>query len=202
MSAVPVTDRDAKRLSTELNRADTAESAASGEPSTEPTARTPETTEQMVTVQKPRRYRRRKPEVGSAPPAVDENPLRAIVDSAKELGIQFKTEPWTFADLMEWAEKTRAARTEAQCRSLDNWIKQMEAQVQAESLYRRTVQAGRETLVRFALAMILVIGAVGGVLAGVLLSLDADQVTQYMAPITGLAGIAVGYFFGRASQSP
>jgi hypothetical protein len=31
----------------------------------------------------------------------------------------------------------------------------------------------------------------------------AEAVTQYMAPITGLAGIAVGYFFGRASnQAP
>jgi hypothetical protein len=55
--------------------------------------------------------------------------------------------------------------------------------------------------VRFGLALILVVGSVGGVIVGIAVGLQASTIAQFLAPITGLAGIAVGYFFGRSSQA-
>lgn len=54
---------------------------------------------------------------------------------------------------------------------------------------------------RALLTLMLVAGLLVIVLVGMLTDKDAEEVTQYAAPISGLAGIAVGYWFGTEQRS-
>lgn len=58
-----------------------------------------------------------------------------------------------------------------------------------------------EARLRGMLAVLLVLGSMGGVLYGLFKQMDPESLTQYLAPVTGLAGIVVGYFFGRESKA-
>jgi hypothetical protein len=41
-----------------------------------------------------------------------------------------------------------------------------------------------------------------GIVLGIAKGIPAGNLTQYLTPISGLAGIAIGYFFGRNSSAP
>jgi hypothetical protein len=49
---------------------------------------------------------------------------------------------------------------------------------------------------RFVLALILVLATVIIVVVGVIQQMDPQDLHQYLSPITGLTGAAVGYWFG------
>jgi hypothetical protein len=110
---------------------------------------------------------------------IGDTTLVDTIAAAQMLGID--ATKWSFEQLMD-ANKT-----------LRDYSKEREIRA------REAAMADRETRVRFALALLLVFGSVTGVFVGIVAGLPADQVAQFRAPITGLAGIAVGYFFGRAS---
>ena len=146
---------------------------------------------------------------GEGRPISTDNPLADIIETARTLGIDVSG--WTFEQLMQVTQISREYRSELQERDAERaeklqrfraetMAREQELQLQARQAERSDVFQGRETLVRFTIALILVMGAVFGVLFGIIEGLNADEVAQYLAPITGLAGIAVGYFFGRASQ--
>jgi|SRR5215467_180491 len=64
-----------------------------------------------------------------------------------------------------------------------------------------------EAYMRSGLAGILVLGTIAAVFVGIIRGIPGSDLSQYLAPVTGLAGLAVGYFFGRGSlggdkQSP
>jgi hypothetical protein len=65
---------------------------------------------------------------------------------------------------------------------------------------RRRVEAV-EAYMRVGLASILVIGTLATVLVGILLHISPQNLAQYLAPVSGLAGIAVGYFFGKVASN-
>src|SRR5215469_5477856 len=66
--------------------------------------------------------------------------------------------------------------------------------------YRDTNRvATLEAYMRAALAAILVVGTIAAVFVGILRGITGSDLAQYLAPITGLAGLAVGYFFGRGA---
>jgi hypothetical protein len=56
--------------------------------------------------------------------------------------------------------------------------------------------------VRTTLAIILVVGLFVVVGVGVLNSVTAAQLSPLVAPLAGLTGIAVGYFFGQGAGPP
>jgi hypothetical protein len=56
-----------------------------------------------------------------------------------------------------------------------------------------------EAYMRAFLAAALVLGTLSIVAYGVIARRPADVLVQYLAPITGLAGLAVGYFFGQSA---
>lgn len=124
--------------------------------------------------------------------------LSDLTVATQRLGVDVTS--WDFKQLssfiqqaVQFQREQRAQEEEVAARQ-----RQLDAQTSAtENEYRLKT---RETNVRFAIAMILILGAVVGVFAGIVSGMDASEVAQYIAPITGLAGIAVGYFFGRATQ--
>jgi hypothetical protein len=123
---------------------------------------------------------RTQPPTDSEPGPIGDSTLVDTIAAARSLGIDATS--WSFEQLME-ANKT-----------LREYSKER------ENRERQAELDNRETIVRFTLALLLVLGSVLGVFAGIVAGLGADEVAQFLAPITGLAGIAVGYFFGRASQ--
>jgi hypothetical protein len=69
--------------------------------------------------------------------------------------------------------------------------------------YRDTYRVERaEGYTRLGLALLLVIGTLGLILFGIGTGIEPERLSQYLSPISGLAGIAVGYFFGRGSMGP
>lgn len=62
--------------------------------------------------------------------------------------------------------------------------------------------AVREAQMRVFLAGALVLGTIAAVLLGVILQLDPQKLSLLLTPVSGLAGIAVGYFFGRGASTP
>lgn len=139
--------------------------------------------------------------------------LRAGVDAAKNLGLDLnKFSSEQLLDLAQSAREHRvlvakddaerqaeAKRREYQA-NLQHEAEKSKAELQ-ELAERRT--ARRESLEAYArvfLAAALVLGSIGGVLVGVLGEVPAEELTQILAPISGLAGIAIGYFFGRGSR--
>jgi NAD/NADP transhydrogenase beta subunit len=106
----------------------------------------------------------------------------------------------SFQELMELLTQAREY-TERNRRELAEQHAREEAAKLGGELSRERVKIeSREAWVRFSLATLLIVGAVLGVLLAIAIGLDAQSVAQYLAPISGLAGIAVGYFFGRQSQ--
>jgi hypothetical protein len=69
-------------------------------------------------------------------------------------------------------------------------LRSRESRVKTVEVYFRT---GLTLLLVAVLAVAILVGIVEGVPAG--------NLTQYLTPISGLAGIAIGYFFGRGSES-
>ena len=65
---------------------------------------------------------------------------------------------------------------------------------------RRRVEAV-EAYMRVTLASLLVIGTLGAVFVGIVVRINPQNLAQYLAPVSGLAGIAVGYFFGKVAST-
>jgi hypothetical protein len=57
-----------------------------------------------------------------------------------------------------------------------------------------------EAYMRVGLTSLLVIGTLVAVGFGIWLHVDQATLTQYLAPVSGLTGIAVGYFFGKVAR--
>jgi hypothetical protein len=135
---------------------------------------------------------------GFEPPPSVEDAFRGVAAAAEAAGIDLKK--LSFDELMRLYETTREyeARMQRDHREYEQAGQELKARNTAadrEARFRTV-----ETTVRSVLAGILLIGSVGGVFYGVASGTPAQELTQYLAPITGLAGIAIGYFFGRQSQ--
>lgn len=116
---------------------------------------------------------------------VDEEALEAQLEKDRMLSRQSAR----FTE-MEKEEELRRAVEEREAEH------QMRAKVfQAESRI-----AVLEAYMRAGLAALLVAGLLFAVLFSVLKDVNPSDVAQYLAPISGLAGLAVGYFFGRGSS--
>lgn len=154
--------------------------------------------------------------------------VAAVTDARDKLGIDVDVR-WGVEQLQAVAERRTAARDKAETRQieqdallgqkelailrlqgelqsrdrdidarLEKQRRELEAQGATETRTERL--AYRETWVRFILALLLVAGTLGIVLTGVIGNQSPEEVAQYVAPIAGLSGIAIGYFFGRSSQ--
>ena len=145
----------------------------------------------------------------SEPPPSVEDAFRGVAAAAEAAGVDLKK--LSFDELMRLYETTREyeARMQREHRDYERANREHELQrtINIRELAARNTIADREarfrtveTTVRSVLAGILLIGSVGGVFYGVASGTPAQELTQYLAPITGLAGIAIGYFFGRQSQ--
>jgi hypothetical protein len=152
---------------------------------------------------------------GDAPPSVDdetnfdEDLIRAgveiheIVGAAQLIGVK----SMTFDQLMTYINSRNEyqARAYADTEAVDRSRREHELQVQSRQndLHDKQQDANRiivEARYRALLATILVVGVAAGVLYGLLARVPADQLSQYLAPISGLAGIVVGYLFGREAK--
>lgn len=72
-----------------------------------------------------------------------------------------------------------------------------ERKIRARELRVRSVEVYFRTALTLILVMILAIAIFVGIIKGV----PAGNLTEYLTPISGLAGIAIGYFFGRGTDS-
>jgi len=146
---------------------------------------------------------------GFEPPPSVEDAFRGVAAAAEAAGIDLKK--LSFDELMRLYETTREyeARMQREHREYEQAGQEYDLQrtINLRELDDKKAIADREAkfrtveaTVRSVLAGILLIGSVGGVFYGVASGTPAQELTQYLAPITGLAGIAIGYFFGRQSQ--
>jgi len=112
------------------------------------------------------------------------------------------------SETLQGRRATRAADTRDQ-RMHESQAAQLEALVQArirdddlaDRVYESHGRVARlDAYMRALLATLLVLGTLGIVFWGVVSGVDAERLAQYVAPIAGLAGLAVGYFFGRTSS--
>lgn len=77
---------------------------------------------------------------------------------------------------------------------------------QVEAIYRAgcddAVQAERRMEARVRTAVLVIVVAVVAALSvlALVLRLDAQQFTLYLAPVTGMAGTVLGYWFGAAGR--
>jgi hypothetical protein len=129
---------------------------------------------------------------GTLAPEAREIWLAKIADKGARTETQVRLE----ADA---AREERAFEQEMQRRDMDaKWTeRQHELALQADRRLYRLVFI--ESIMRAVLAAILVFGTVGAVFYGIWEGVDSDTLSQYLAPVTGLAGLAVGYFFARAT---
>jgi hypothetical protein len=123
--------------------------------------------------------------------------IQSIALAARAAGINLSS--LSFDELMEIIRQTRGYTEQLRRENLEAKEREQMAEVEARTVLARVEIQKREAQVRFGLATLLVAGAVLGVVLAIALDLDAQAVAQYLAPISGLAGIAVGYFFGRQS---
>lgn len=124
--------------------------------------------------------------------------LGAIVEMAQKAGIDLSR--FEFSDLMELLTQAREYTEQVRREGAEQAARERAADLEARLSEERVKIESREAWVRFSLALLLIFGAVSGVILAIAIGLDAQAVAQYLAPISGLAGIAVGYFFGRQSQ--
>lgn len=143
--------------------------------------------------------------------------FRRLAEAARATGIDVSQ--LSFDELMQLADLARDSEAQrrafdaealTRARTLDLEFREQQARVESEAREAKIREdaarreAGvrlQEHRVRAGLAALLVLGAVGGVVWGIARGLPAEELAQYLAPISGLAGIAVGYFFGRQSSS-
>jgi hypothetical protein len=124
--------------------------------------------------------------------------LGAIVEMAQRAGIDLSR--FEFSDLMELLTQAREYTEQVRREDAEQAARVKAADLEGRLSEERVKIESREAWVRFSLALLLIFGAVSGVILAIAIGLDAEAVAQYLAPISGLAGIAVGYFFGRQSQ--
>ena len=79
-----------------------------------------------------------------------------------------------------------------------------EEQLKMRAEYQRHLLwvARWDARMRMTLAIILVVGLFGVVAIGVFNEQAATELSPLVAPLAGLAGLAVGYFFGQGSGPP
>jgi hypothetical protein len=66
--------------------------------------------------------------------------------------------------------------------------------LRSRELRVKTIEVYFRTLITAILVLILA----AAIFVGILKKIPAQDMAEYLAPISGLAGIAIGYFFGRA----
>lgn len=71
-----------------------------------------------------------------------------------------------------------------------------ELRIQARELRVKSIEIYFRTILTLLLVIILATAIFVGIIKGV----PAGNLTQYLTPISGLAGIAIGYFFGRGAE--
>ncbi len=141
--------------------------------------------------------------------------IREVVESARALGLK----DITFDQVMTFIEAKREyqaraysdteavdkRRQEQELLALERQIKldadEREARARERSQERSEKRIIEEARLRAILALVVVAGMLTGVLYGLFYKVAAQDLTQYLAPMTGLAGIVVGYFFGREYKS-
>jgi hypothetical protein len=125
----------------------------------------------------------------------------AVVEASKALGN--RKDLRSLEAELEQEERVRQAELDAEERQQER-LAQRAGQEQrlTERVYaQRARVAWIEAWIRAGLAVLLVAGTVAAVFLGIAMRLDPEQLAQYLAPITGLAGLAVGYIFGRGAAS-
>ena len=114
-----------------------------------------------------------------------------------------------FEDFRQLVEEQRPylAGAYEDAKKLAEREQEMKVEATAREVEARRLAADRdaklrsfEAWVRFVLALFLILGTVLTLFYGLIRGLPASDLSQYLAPVSGLAGIAVGYFFGRESS--
>jgi hypothetical protein len=77
---------------------------------------------------------------------------------------------------------------------------QVEAIYQAGCDDAAAAERRMEALVRTAVLVVVVAAVAALSIAALVLRLDAQQFTVYLAPVTGMAGTVLGYWFGAAGR--
>ncbi|WP_435207672.1 hypothetical protein [Micromonospora sp. bgisy143] len=102
--------------------------------------------------------------------------------------------------LLQSLERTiRFALEDARTRQA---FEQQEQQSSATSSLRNRAFLHRSRLetMRFGVAILLIVALFGVIIAGVLRDAEGDSVAQFAAPVSGLAGIAIGWLFSGRDQ--
>jgi hypothetical protein len=100
----------------------------------------------------------------------------------------------------EAMEAEQRARQSARLDKLEYKIRAAELNQKLKLRSRELRIKTVETYFRTGIAAILVAILAVAIFVGILKKIPAADLTQYLTPISGLAGIAIGYFFGRAAD--
>ncbi|MFG3614867.1 hypothetical protein [Nocardia sp. NPDC047654] len=126
-----------------------------------------------------------------------------ILESARLMGV----ESMSFEQMMTYltAKREYQASAYSDTEAVDRARRDHELQAESRrtELIKEEAEAKNKILearYRAGLAAALVAGTVAGVMFGIVKGLPAQELTQYLAPVSGLAGIVVGYFFGRDAR--
>ncbi|MBF6464267.1 hypothetical protein IU427_03610 [Nocardia beijingensis] len=129
--------------------------------------------------------------------------IQEIIDSSRLMGV----EALSFDQMMAYitAKREYQASAYADTEAVDRARRDHELQAESRrtELIKEEAEARNKILearYRAGLAAALVAGTVAGVIFGIIKGLPAQELTQYLAPVSGLAGIVVGYFFGRDAR--
>ncbi|MET9024086.1 hypothetical protein ABZW96_00530 [Nocardia sp. NPDC004168] len=129
--------------------------------------------------------------------------IQEIIESSRLMGV----ESLSFDQMMTYitAKREYQASAYADTEAVDRARRDHELQAESRrtELIKEEAEAKNKILearYRAGLAAALVAGTVAGVMFGIVKGLPAQELTQYLAPVSGLAGIVVGYFFGREAR--
>ncbi|WP_328408426.1 hypothetical protein [Nocardia sp. NBC_00403] len=129
--------------------------------------------------------------------------IQDIISASRLMGL----ESMSFDQLMTYitAKREYQASAYSDTEAVDRARRDHELQAESRrtELVKEEAEARNKILearFRAGLAATLVAGTVGGVIFGIFKGLPAPELTQYLAPVSGLAGIVVGYFFGREAR--
>lgn len=129
--------------------------------------------------------------------------IQEIIESSRLMGL----DSMSFDQLMTYitAKREYQASAYSDTEAVDRARRDHELQAESRrtELAKEEAEARNKILesrYRAGLATALVAGTVAGVMFGIVKGVPAQELTQYLAPVSGLAGIVVGYFFGRESR--
>ena len=97
-------------------------------------------------------------------------------------------------------EIERAARYDARLARLRYKLNKRDLQTKIRLRSRELRVRSIETYFRTGIAGVLVAVLAVALFVGIVKGIPAIELAEYVSPISGLAGIAIGYFFGRAAD--